>query len=50
MPGSLLIADIVDWHSFTGLGRGDSTGKGMEFPKDNWAAVATLRKCYALRL
>jgi hypothetical protein len=26
MPGSLLITDIVDVHSFTGLGRGDSTG------------------------
>jgi hypothetical protein len=26
MPGLLLIADTVDVHSFTGLGRGDSTG------------------------
>jgi hypothetical protein len=26
MPGSLLTADTVDVHSFTGFGRGDSTG------------------------
>jgi hypothetical protein len=32
MPGSLLIADTVDVHSFTGLGIGDSTdGQGVEF-------------------
>jgi hypothetical protein len=26
MPGSLLIADTIDVHSLTGLGKGDSTG------------------------
>jgi hypothetical protein len=51
MPGSLLIADTVDVHSFTGLGRGHSTGgQGGGVSNGDWAAVATLRKCYALRL
>jgi hypothetical protein len=44
MFGSLLIADTVD-------STGDSTGgQGVKFPDGDWAAVATLRKFYALRL
>jgi hypothetical protein len=44
MPDSLLIADTVYVHSFTGLGIGDSSGgQGVGVSNGDWAAVATLR-------